>query len=295
MTSFFRRLFGASQSNSIDSPPAPAMPAKRDSEPRRPAPSPIPMRVGLGYDVGRVRSTNEDTVLVITGTHKGDSELAPFGLFVVADGMGGHLHGERASSAAAKSLAQSIVDRIYLLLLREVEPAERPPIQETVREAVMEANQRVTAVTPQGGTTLTVALVVGSQLTLAHVGDSRAYIIGPDAMEQVTRDHSLVQRLQELGQLSAKEALVHPQRNILTRALGQGDGLEVDLATHYLEPGAKILLCSDGLWSVIPEETILSLVDSSPGVQEACNRLVEAALESGGPDNISALLVEITG
>jgi protein phosphatase len=155
-----------------------------------------------------------------------------------------------------------------------------------------EANRAVIQSVGEGGTTLTVALVLNDQVVIGHVGDSRAYIIAQNTVEQLTRDHSLVRRLQELGQLSPAEAAVHPQRNVLYRAVGQGDGLEVDVHSHRLSPGMKILLCSDGLWGLVSDAQIAEIVKSSSTLQAACDRLVEAANEAGGPDNITAVLVE---
>ncbi len=296
MTSFFRKLFGSNQPLAAggETPAVPSRPAGAPPAAEREGMAVHShMRVGLAHDVGRVRSTNEDSLMAVSGMHFGDSALPSFGLFVVADGMGGYQHGEKASSTAAKTLTRMVVEQIYLSLLKEVEPSERPPIQEVIRSAVLAAHRAVSTSTPEGGTTVTAALVIGQQLTLAHVGDSRAYILGPEGMEQATRDHSLVQRLQELGQLSAKEASIHPQRNVLTRALGQGDGLEVDVNTFYLSPGSRLLLCSDGLWSYVPEETVLEIIESSPDVQDACDRLAQAANDAGGHDNISAMIIRM--
>jgi protein phosphatase len=144
----------------------------------------------------------------------------------------------------------------------------------------------------EGGTTATVALVFNDQLIIGHVGDSRAYIVTNTGIEQLTRDHSLVQRLQELGQLTAAEAAVHPQRNVLYRAIGQGEGLEVDVHSHRLAPGMRILLCSDGLWGLVSDSLMLEIIWKAPDNQTACNQLVEAANAAGGPDNITAVMVE---
>jgi protein phosphatase len=125
------------------------------------------------------------------------------------------------------------------------------------------------------------------------VGDSRAYIITEESFDQLTRDHSLVQRLQELGQLSAAEAAIHPQRNVLYRAIGQGEGLEVDVDSRRLPPGATLLLCSDGLWGLVPDDRILSIVRQHNTLQAACEALVAAANAAGGPDNITAVMVKL--
>jgi protein phosphatase len=160
--------------------------------------------------------------------------------------------------------------------------------------AMAAANRAVFSGVPEGGgTTLTCALVIGQQLVLSHVGDSRAYVITPDGFEQLTRDHSLVQRLQELGQLSAAEAAIHPQRNVLYRAIGQGEGLEVDIASRRLASGSMLLLCSDGLWGLVPDDRIQEMIRQAASPQAACEALVAAANAAGGPDNITAVLVRL--
>jgi PPM family protein phosphatase len=249
--------------------------------------------VGIAQHVGRVRSHNEDVLLCFTGELAGLESMPHFGLFVVADGMGGHALGERASGIAARTVSREALNRILPFLLANPESeTDRPSLLEIMEQAMNAANQAVFAGVPEGGgTTLTCALLIGEQLVLSHVGDSRAYVITPDSFEQLTRDHSLVQRLQELGQLSAAEAAVHPQRNVLYRAVGQGDGLEVDVESHRLPPGGSLLLCSDGLWGLVPNDRIQALIRQAPSLQAACEALVAAANAAGGPDNITAVMV----
>ena len=257
--------------------------------------APRRLTLGVAQHVGRVRNHNEDVLLVFTGELAGLEAMPSFGLFVVADGMGGHALGERASGIAARTMARLTLEGILPSLLADpATNAERPSLQEVMERAMDAANQAVSTSVPDGGgTTLTCALVIGQQMVLSHVGDSRAYIITGDGFEQLTRDHSLVQRLQELGQLSAAEAAVHPQRNVLYRAIGQGDGLEVDVDSRRLPAGAMLLLCSDGLWGLVPDDRIISIVRESSGLQSACEALVAAANAAGGPDNITAVLVKL--
>jgi protein phosphatase len=133
-------------------------------------------------------------------------------------------------------------------------------------------------------------------MTIAHVGDSRAYLIGPDSQfEALTRDHSLVNRLVELGQITTDEAAVHPQRNVLYRALGQGEPFDADINSIQMPGSGYLLLCSDGLWSVVNESELQRLVKESNSPEEACQRMVEAANAAGGPDNISAILIRLPG
>ncbi len=257
--------------------------------------APKRMIVGIAQHVGRVRTHNEDVLLAFQGELAGLEAMPHFGLFVVADGMGGHALGERASGIAARTLARAVLEGVLPSLLADPQgDSDRPSLAEVMESAMSAANTAVFSGVPEGGgTTLTCALIIGEQVVLSHVGDSRAYIITPDSFEQLTRDHSLVQRLQELGQLSAAEAAVHPQRNVLYRAVGQGEGLEVDVDSRRLPPGAVMLLCSDGLWGLVPDDRIQALIRQSANPQAACEALVAAANAAGGPDNITAVMVQL--
>jgi serine/threonine protein phosphatase PrpC len=165
-------------------------------------------------------------------------------------------------------------------------------IQEIMESGVKEAHKAVIRTAPGGGTTMTSALVVGEQITIAHVGDSRAYFIYPDGRIQViTQDHSLVHRLQELGQITEKEAFNHPQRNVLYRAIGQNEPFRPDITSYQFPHPGFLMLCSDGLWGVIPETEIFRIVTTNKNPSIACNKLVDAANAMGGPDNISVILV----
>jgi serine/threonine protein phosphatase PrpC len=141
---------------------------------------------------------------------------------------------------------------------------------------------------------MTGMVVVGKMVTIAHVGDSRAYEVGRDGvMKPLTRDHSLVQRLVELGQITDEEASNHPQRNVLYRALGQAEPVEADLFTVSAENAGYLLLCSDGLWGVVDEDEIARLIREYPDTRQACQEMVEAANANGGPDNITAILIRL--
>ena len=254
------------------------------------------LRVGHAQDVGKVRTHNEDVLLAVHGSLEGLIAQPAFGLFIVADGMGGHSLGERASAVASRTIAREVMERLFVPYLSHPDVlanADRPPLTDVMRAALEEANRSVAADVPDGGTTGTAALVFGDRVTIAHVGDSRVYLIMPDGVERLTRDHSLVERLQELGQLSPQEAAVHPQKNVLYRALGQGEGLEVDVFTHHMPVGSRLLLCSDGLWGYIADDLLVDVARHAPTAQQACERLVQSANDAGGPDNISAIMVEM--
>jgi protein phosphatase len=163
-----------------------------------------------------------------------------------------------------------------------------------MQSAVQEAHRVILKEAPGSGTTLTAMLILDRQMTIAHVGDSRVSLIDSDGFIQtITRDHSLVMRMMELGQLTSEEAAIHPQRNVLYRALGQGEPFTPDITTQPLPESGSILLCSDGLWGVVPEDEIVKLVNSSQDPELACQKLINAANAAGGPDNITAILVRV--
>lgn len=247
--------------------------------------------VGTAQSTGLERSHNEDALFIMQGNSAGDHSLPSFGLFVVADGMGGHRAGEVASAISVRKVAHRITQETILHLFDGANSSDLPPLQEMVRQALEDANDAVVERVPGGGTTCTAALLLGQQVTIGHVGDSRAYLISEKGTKVITRDHSLVERLRELGQLSEEEAANHPQRNVLYRAIGQGANLEVDVASHPIPHNAYMLVCSDGLWGVVPDIEIQRIVLSSETPQVACEKLIQAANAAGGPDNITAILI----
>lgn len=247
---------------------------------------------GMAQSVGVERDHNEDAMFVLVGNSAGHEAIPDFGLFVVADGMGGHRSGERASAISVQTVARHLTEGTILKLFQTDSERSDIGLHDLLRHALEDANRSVVSQVPGGGTTLTAAILLGEQMTIGHVGDSRAYFINGDEAEVVTRDHSLVERLRELGQLTPDEAATHPQRNVLYRAIGQGDNLEVDVATHPIPRGGYLLLCSDGLWGEVPEDKIKSVIYQAPHPQQACEELVRAANAAGGPDNITAVLVQ---
>ena len=253
--------------------------------------SDILITAAYGYSIGLHRDKNQDSIFSLTAHSAGDQKKIPFGLYIVADGMGGHELGEVASSSAIKAAASHVLEQVYLPFLKD-EPVQGEAIEEILKQGVKKAREMVVVNAPEGGTTLTIALIYSTTLRIAHIGDSRAYLISPDnTITPLTRDHSLVKRLEELGQITPEEAAVHPQRNILYRAIGQGEQTEPEMDTRPLPSDGYILLCSDGLWGVLAEDEIAQMVTSAHNLREACNRLIDAANNNGGPDNISVVLV----
>lgn len=255
--------------------------------------SPPQLIVGSGQSVGKQRDHNEDSLFTFSITIGNGSNSQPLGLFIVADGMGGHQYGEVASNVAARTVASYLIRKFHPVIA-DASVVLDEPIQEIMQNAVREAQRAVTKAAPGSGTTLTAALVLGQQMTIAHVGDSRAYSIQPNGqVSLLTRDHSLVRRLEELGQITSDEAAIHPQRNVLYRALGQGDFLEADIFTAPFPQPGYLFICSDGLWGLVSENEIFRNITEANNIQSACQTLVAAANAAGGPDNISAVLVKL--
>lgn len=288
---FLRNFLGLGKTARRQAPVSPAEPSTLP--PPAAPPGPTRLKIGWATDVGEVRRHNEDAALIITVAHDGDNALPAFGLFVLADGMGGHQAGEVASSLAARTVAHYIMRQLYLpALIGQDRDTEQPALNEVLVDAVQAANSGVVSRVPGGGTTLTCALTLGPRVYIAHVGDSRAYVIIEEELDQITHDHSLVDRLVELGQLTRDEAATHPQKNVLYRAIGQSGILEVDTHVRTIPQGGRLLLCSDGLWSIVSETEMASIVTAAPSLQAACENLIAAANRAGGPDNITAILVE---
>lgn len=251
---------------------------------------------GCAQSNGLQRDHNEDTIFSMnTVLADGKSEL-PFGIFLVADGMGGHMHGEVASQTAARVVARYLISNVYYKLLDPSLGSLENSLQEILRDAVNEAQRAVLRNAPGGGTTLTCALLVGDHVTIAHLGDSRAYFVYIDGrVQRITQDHSLVQRLVDLEEITEEEAKVHPNRNVLLRALGQSEPINADIQTHQIPRGGTLLLCSDGLWGVVSENEINKVVNDSIDPSLACQKLVDKANDAGGPDNISIILIRFVG
>ncbi|MGH2787208.1 MAG: Stp1/IreP family PP2C-type Ser/Thr phosphatase [Actinomycetota bacterium] len=234
------------------------------------------MRVAIGAksDVGRVREGNEDSYLV-------DDPL-----FVVADGMGGHLAGDVASSTAVEVIAAAAQSE------DGGDPDSLAVLVRDANEAIFKKAQADTALRGMG-TTCTLLMIQDSRGHLAHVGDSRAYLLRDGELSQLTEDHSLVGRMVKEGRLTAQEAENHPQRSIITRALGVDSDVEVDLMTVELKGEDRILLCSDGLTSMVDDDRIKEVLGRTPDPQIAADELVSVANEAGGEDNVTVVIVDV--
>lgn len=274
----------------VEPEPPPASALSRPTS----AVQPEQLVAGCGQSVGMQRDHNEDSIFTLTTSLSTDSQQLPFGLYIVADGMGGQQHGEVASGTAVHAIAEAVIRKIYLPLISLNSNKPDASIQEIILDGVREAHRAILKAAPGGGTTMTSVLVIGEQMAVAHIGDSRLYLFHLDgSIEVITRDHSLVKRLEELGQITAEEAKTHPQRNVLYRALGQGDPFDPDMTMMQVPRGASILICSDGLWGQVPQEKLAEIARSTCSAELACDQLVRLANEAGGPDNISAILVHL--
>jgi PPM family protein phosphatase len=236
----------------------------------------VKLRAGATTDTGLFRERNEDAY------------LAEDPLFAVADGLGGHLGGEVASRVALERLSE---------VARDDGPENGIP--ERLREGMHEANRAVHDRASKDrrltgmGTTLTAVIAGKDRIFLAHVGDSRAYLFRGGDLRLLTEDHTLVQRMVREGRLTPEQAEIHPQRSVLTRALGIDDQLEVDQATLETTAGDRLLLCSDGLTGMVEDEEILKILSAHTDPQAASDALVEAANAAGGQDNITTIVLDV--
>lgn len=249
---------------------------------------------GIGWDiasltdVGLKRELNEDNMLMIEAE---SSDFGPYGVYVVADGLGGHVAGEVAS--------QLTVDAIQEQHEKNPPSLGSASIEEWLRDATTAANEAVlmhqhdNEDSKKMGSTLVMALVTATDAHIMNVGDSRAYHISPERIEQVSTDHSLVERLVQIGQITREEARTHKQRNVIYSTLGEKRKMEIGYYQTPLHPGDRLLLCSDGLSEKLPDEEIFKISHHQEDPALAIQMLVEAAKQAGGDDNITGILIQM--
>lgn len=246
------------------------------------------MRSAGRTDIGLVRKVNEDSFMCEKLEGVEDSYL-----YIVADGMGGHNAGEVASSMAVQEVASHIRENIEELRHGAGE------IQRLVRNSMLYANDKVykTSIIKNDclgmGTTLSMVLIKDYSAYIGHVGDSRIYLIQDSKIRKLTEDHSLVAELVKAGTIKPEEADSHPQRNVITRALGTEYNLDPDVFVESVQNGDIILICTDGLSNAVNEEDMIKTAVSSRDLDEACELLISKAKENGGFDNITAVVIQI--
>jgi protein phosphatase len=277
----------------------------------------VTLEAATATDPGRERGDNQDRVWAqVYQPSEGDS----IGLFIVCDGIGGHLGGEYASHWAVEAVKREMVDlfapgdpRGTVALPKEqletisadlevTRVSGMRKLERLVRQAVQRANrvvyeyaQQKPDVAGDAGTTITLALVLGNRAVISNVGDSRTYLIRNNKLQQITKDHSLVATMVANQQIRPSEVYTHPQRNLIYRSLGLKREVEVDIFVLIFKPGDHLLLCSDGLWEMLPDDKLMvQLVTKAETPQEACCQLVEAANRAGGEDNIGVVVVKIS-
>ncbi|MFV9503175.1 MAG: protein phosphatase 2C domain-containing protein [Oscillochloridaceae bacterium umkhey_bin13] len=261
--------------------------------------NPLALRqiVGAHSDVGIVRDHNEDSYLTLQLGLDNDGKRYGWGLYIVSDGMGGHAAGELASGLAIRAAADLIVTE-YLNRAMQPDPIyHEASIKDLVRRAVIAANEAILSeARAQGndmGATMTLAVVVGDRAIFGNVGDSRGYLLRDGSLRRVTKDHSLVQRLVDLGQIGADDVYTHPQRNAVLRSLGDRSQVEVDVFSERLRPGDAIFLCSDGQWEMTRDPEMERMLNRPDEANLVCDMLISAANQAGGEDNITAVLVRM--
>lgn len=279
---------------------------------------PVLLQSGHFTDVGLIRELNEDSVLALNLTQYYESVQTQIGLYIVSDGMGGEAAGEVASRVTVRAVAEWVTDKLISASLKSTrEEKIAAPTQtgglrlaianghemattEMLKQAVIAANREVMAYAadnPQErglGATVTVAMVVGEVLTIAHVGDSRCYLLSGDRLEQLSEDHSLVQKMVNTGNLSRIEARSHPYRNVIYRSIGADEQIEIDIVRRKLISGDMLMLCSDGLNGMLGDDQIRDILLVNPDPNAAAKELVVAANAAGGEDNTSVLVVRIS-
>jgi len=271
----------------------------REDVPERPAQQEQPLMrllVGLRSDTGQVRELDEDSMFVLTMAYTYESVTHQLGLFVVADGMGGHEGGEVASQLAIQTAAQVLLHDLFGPELAG-SGLSTDEILDCIENAIHKANDEVYLERQKRendmGTTLTAIFVKDWTLHLGHVGDCRAYRWGKEGLQQLTTDHSIVAGMAAAGTILPEEIYTHPQRSVIYRCVGDEPTVEVDVGSMQLDPGERLLVCCDGLWEMLRNEGIEDILLAEADPQAACDLMVHQANLAGGTDNISVIIVQL--
>jgi protein phosphatase len=252
--------------------------------------------IGLQSDTGQVRELDEDSMFVMTMSFTYESVTHQLGLFIVADGMGGHEGGEVASQLAIQTAAQVLLRDLYgpELMGNALSTDE---ILDCIENAIRQANDKVYLERQKRendmGTTLTAIFVKDWSMHLGHVGDCRAYHWSEEGLVQLTTDHSIVAGMVAAGTILPEEIYTHPQRSVIYRCIGDQPTVEIDVGSMQLGTGERLLVCCDGLWEMLRSEGIEDILLAEADPQTACERMVNQANLAGGADNISVIIVEL--
>lgn len=253
---------------------------------------------GSNTHPGRKHAHNEDYIAVLNYNRDQSGQANPLGLYIVADGIGGHDAGDRASRDSVKQAFHSFIQQQLLPDLRDTtQNLKQEESARILRKLIEQANKLIYKQgreTPRRpGTTITCALVAGDQAVIGNVGDSRTYLFRQGQLQQITRDHSLVAMLVEAQQIAPEEIYTHKERNKIYRSLGSKPDVEIDLFNQTVRKGDRLVLCSDGLWEMTRNEGIIQALRQHGSPQAACDTLVDLANQNGGVDNISIIIVNI--
>ncbi|GAC1566475.1 MAG: hypothetical protein NVS3B14_09060 [Ktedonobacteraceae bacterium] len=245
--------------------------------------------------IKRKHKPNEDSIFAAQMARAHNSQPQQVGLFVVADGMGGHANGQDASRLAIQNIIDYIIPRISTGNGQD-DVGYRNLLVEGVQHANLAVHQRNMEEHADMGTTMTAALVVGATAYIANVGDSRTYLYRePEGLQKITHDHSVVASLVDAGIIKPDDIYTHPKRNQIYRSLGEKPGVEIDSFIQPLQANDKLLLCSDGLWDMVRDPDIQRVISAPvPDPTQTGKNLIQAALDGGGEDNVSVIVVSIT-
>jgi len=262
------------------------------------------MLIGYKSDRGRIREINEDSLSCLEFSLVAVDDSVNAGLFVVADGMGGHNAGEVASRSAVKYFVQGCLEQLMPDLM--VKGSGGATTTDTsyvgidiLKQAIAKSNSMVYNLAKgkdrldNMGSTLVGALVIGQDLYVASVGDSRCYIINDRGITQVTKDQSLVQEMVDAGLITTEQARIHPRRNVIDKVVGYYPEIDVHVSHYVLYDGDRVLLCSDGLWGMVTDKKIKEIILKKADPQRACDNLIKLANDKGGTDNITIIIIRL--
>ena len=244
---------------------------------------------GWLLDKGRSRSNNEDSLGATKINRTSADGEQSIGIYVIADGVGGERDGEKASKMAVETVMEAMLNKLG-------DDRSDEACQGWLRAAALMAHRQIRvsqAEFSRSATTLVIAMVIDNKVHIANVGDSRGYVLSGDELRQITKDHTITQMLVDSGMITEEQAKDHPHRHALAQAVGSDHNIQVDVFTEELKVGDYLLLCSDGLYGAIENKDIVKIIKAEESTQIASEKLIKAANDAGGPDNIAVVLVQI--